>query len=259
MVTSPDSRAFHDVIARLKLQWPLVKVIVAGTSVQGEGCADEIVFALDIVNRMTDADVILLVRGGGSVEELAGFNDERLARAVFASRIPVITGIGHELDYTIVEFVADHRAATPTAAAAEAVPNGPAIVSRNRDLAREMVKAIRTKVAVKRQTVRAAERALLRDSPTHRVRTRRQRLDELFDRLEKSTNAELVVRRRRLDALSRHLVALDPVAILSRGYALLTDADSGQLVTSVSQAHAGRELKARVKDGVFRATVRTEG
>src|SRR5579872_871297 len=117
LVTSPRSQAYHDVLHRLGTQYPFVTVIEAGVSVQGDGAADEIVMALDIINRLTDAELILLVRGGGSPEDLAAFNDERLARAIYASRTPVVTGIGHETDHTIADFVADRRAATPSLAA----------------------------------------------------------------------------------------------------------------------------------------------
>ena len=129
-MTSPRGQAYHDVLHRLRNQYPFVRVIEAGVSVQGSTAPDEIAMALDILNRSTRADLILLVRGGGSPEDLAAFNDERLAHAIYASRIPVITGVGHEMDYTIVDFVADYRAATPSLAAAAAVPDVGSLVLR---------------------------------------------------------------------------------------------------------------------------------
>ncbi|HZT96762.1 MAG TPA: exodeoxyribonuclease VII large subunit [Chloroflexota bacterium] len=255
LITSPESRAYSDVIARLRMQWPLVKVILAGASVQGDSCPEEIVLALDIINRSTAADTVLLVRGGGSPEELSGFNDERVARAVFASRVPVITGIGHELDHTIVELVADHRAATPTAAATAAVPDGPAIRAQNRSLQGAMVKGLRAHIARHRQTMSSLERAMVRDSPTQRVRSRRQRVDELYERLEQGMTRELSARRRHLQALKTQISALDPTSVLKRGYALLTDDESGEVIASVDQVRAGQRMEARVRDGSFRAVV----
>ena len=255
LITSPDTSAYHDVIHRLQKQWPLTKVILAGTSVQGDSAPDEIVLALDIANRLTDAEVILIVRGGGAPEELACFNDERLARAIFASRLPVITGIGHQDDYTIVDFVADMRAATPSLAAAASVPDGVAFRRRSADLQRELRGAVQGGLRRRRQTLVATHTALLRASPMHRVQIRRQRVDELFAVVQRSTSSEMDVRRRRLDALTRQLQALDPLGILSRGYALITDAHTGRIVASVNDANPGRQVSARVKDGSFRAVI----
>ena len=255
LITSPDSSAYHDVIHRLQKQWPLTKVIVAGASVQGESAAGEIVLALDIVNRMTDAEVILIVRGGGAPEELACFNDERLARAIFASRLPVVTGVGHQDDFTIVDFVADHRAATPSLAAAAVVPDGISYRRRSSDLRRTLRGAVQGGVRRRRQSLSAAQTALLRASPVNRVHVRRQHLDEVFVRLQRLSLSEMQVRRRRLDALDRQLHALDPLGILSRGYALMTDASSGEVIASVHDATPGRRINARVKDGSFAAVV----
>ena len=128
LITAPGSQAYHDVVKRLQEQWPRVTLIVAGVTVQGDHAPAEISLALDIINRMTKADTILIVRGGGAPEELEAFNDERVARAIFASRIPVITGIGHTQDESIADLVADLACPTPTAAAATAVPDGRALL-----------------------------------------------------------------------------------------------------------------------------------
>lgn len=255
LITSPGSNAYHDVIRRLESQWPRIKVIVGGVSVQGEQAPAEIELALDIVNRMTDADVILLVRGGGSPEELAWFNEERIARAIFASRIPVVTGIGHDQDVTIADLVADHRATTPTWAAAAAVPDGIALRKTCQQLNGQMTAHMRQAIRSRRGRLAEMEKALLRCSPVHRLRTRRQRIDELWPQLVTSTTRDLEVRRRRLDALGRQIQALDPFGVLRRGYALLTEAETGQVVASVAQASPGKEIRARVKDGSFRATI----
>jgi len=251
LITSPNSNAYHDVLTRLRAQWPRIKVIVAGSNVQGEQAPAQIALALDIVNRMTRADEILLVRGGGSQEELDCFNDERIARAIFASRIPVITGIGHEQDYTIADYVADVRAPTPTAAAHLAVPDGIALRMTCRKLRQDLRVAIVGKVGDRRRALRTAEAALLRFSPDNRVRVRRQRLDEIWERMWRLNRADMARRRSRLDGLSRQLQLLDPLGVLARGYAVITDPDSGRVISTVGQAAPGRRLKARVRDGSF--------
>jgi exodeoxyribonuclease VII large subunit len=256
LVTSPHGQAFQDVLHRLRAQYPFVRVIEAGVSVQGSGAADEMVMALDILNRSTRAELILLVRGGGSPEDLAAFNDERLARAIYASRIPVITGIGHEMDYTIADFVADHRAATPSLAAATAVPDVGSLVQRTADLHGEMTVAISERTRAARLRWRDVNRAFLNASPGNRLRVQRQRADELAQNAERSIGLHLRTKRARLDALRGQLQALDPLAILSRGYAVLSDLETGRVVSSTQSARPGRLLRAQVSDGEF--TVRTE-
>lgn len=251
LVTSPGSQAYHDVIKRLEAQWPRVKVIVAGVTVQGDQAPAEIVLALDIVNRMTDADVILIVRGGGAPDELDAFNDERVARAIFASRIPVITGIGHTQDWTIADYVADGRATTPTAAAASAVPDGAAMRRNYRRLHNQIRQMVGQGLRARRERLVHTERALMRTSPAKRVEARRQRLDELWQLLIQRSEGEIRIHRRRLDTFERQLQALDPLGVLSRGYALITDTETGQVIASVGQAVSGRRLTARVKDGSF--------
>jgi exodeoxyribonuclease VII large subunit len=257
LVTSPGSQAYHDVIHRLSTQYPFVSVITAGASVQGDGSADEMALAIDIVNRLTDADVILLVRGGGAPEDLAAFNEERLARAIFASRIPVVTGIGHETDQTIADLVADHRAATPSLAAAASVPDLAGLVRRAGQLHAAMEHSVRQRLTLDRRKWLEANRSLLRCSPENRLRSQRQRSDDLMRSAHRSILVHLRSKRARLAGLGSQLGALDPLAILARGYAMLTDADSGTVVSKTADATSGRRLRAQVSDGTF--AVRVEG
>ncbi len=257
LVTSLRGQAYHDVLHRLRAQYPFVRVIEAGVSVQGSSAPDEIVMAIDILNRSTRADLILLVRGGGSPEDLAAFNDERLARAIYASRIPVITGIGHETDYTIVDFVADLRAATPSLAAAAAVPDIGSLVQRATALHQETTIAVDERLRAARLRWRDANRGLLHASPGNRLRVQRQRADELGQHADRSIKLHLRSKRSRLDALTAQLHALDPLAILERGYAVLSDPETGRVVRSVTSVQPGHLLRAQVADGEF--TVRTEG
>ena len=251
LITSPGSQAYHDVLHRLRVQYPFVTVVEVGVSVQGAGAADEMAMAIDIVNRLTDCDVIVLARGGGSPEDLAAFNEERLARAIFASRIPVVTGVGHETDHTIVDFVADHRAATPSLAAAAAVPDVEALVRATAQLHVAMTRTMRQRAALERNRWLDANRALLRCSPANRLRTQRQRADELTRAAERALANQLRAKRAKLAALRAQLAALDPLAILARGYAVLTDPGTGKVLSKSADAIPGRQLRAQVSDGAF--------
>ncbi len=258
LVTSPRGQAYHDVLHRLRRQYPFVRVIEAGVSVQGASAADEMIVAIDIVNRSTNADLILLVRGGGSPEDLVAFNDERLARAIFASRVPVITGVGHELDVTIVDFVADHRAATPSLAAAAAVPDVGALIDRAGALHSELQVAMSERTRAARNRWIDLERSLLRASPRRRLATQRQRADELSVAADRAITVHLRAKRARVLALQAQLRALDPLAILSRGYAVLSDKQTGKVITSASAATAGHLLRAQVSDGEFDVRVESK-
>jgi exodeoxyribonuclease VII large subunit len=255
LITSPGSQAYHDVLHRLSHQYPCATVIVAGTSVQGDGSGDEMALALDIINRLTDADIILLVRGGGSPEDLAAFNEERLARAIFASRIPVVTGIGHETDYTIADFVADLRAATPSLAAAMGVPDLRAVGQRAAQLHAELAHAIQQRLRLERKRWIEVNRALLRGSPENRLKSQRQMADERVRAAQRAIHLNLRAKRARVVAQRAQLRALDPLAILARGYAVLSDPDSGRVVSDVAEATPGRRLQARVSDGTFNVRV----
>jgi exodeoxyribonuclease VII large subunit len=251
LITSPGSQAYHDVLHRLRTQYPFVRVIEAGVSVQGDGAADEIALAIYIVNRLTIADVMLIVRGGGAPEDLAAFNDERLARAIFGSRIPVVTGIGHETDFTIADFVADRRAATPSLAAAGAVPDVGSLVQRAGRFHAEMSGIMAQRLHHDKRRWLEVNLALLRASPQNRLRTQQQRADELRRTSRKAIAVHLRAKRARLDALRRQLDALDPLAILARGYAVLTDTETGRSIGSVAAAVPGRRARAQVSDGEF--------
>jgi exodeoxyribonuclease VII large subunit len=255
LITSPDSQAYHDVLHRLRHQYPFVRVIEAPASVQGDGAADTIVMALDIVNRLTSADVIVLARGGGSPEELACFNEERLARAIYASRIPVITGVGHQTDVTIADLVADHRAATPSLAAAAAVPDAASLVQSMTRLHAGMSHSMRERLRVERRRLAQAHRSLLHAGPERRLRQQQQRSAQLTTQAMQAVGNHLRAKRSRVDALHATLEALNPLAILTRGYAIVSDAESGTVVSQVELAKPGHRLRVRVADGEFDARV----
>jgi exodeoxyribonuclease VII large subunit len=254
-ITSSVGAAIHDVLTTLRTRWPAADVILIPTPVSGPGSAAGIVQSLRRLSQVEGIEVALLVRGGGSFEELAGFNDEAVARAIAGAPVPVITGIGHETDVTIADLVADRRAATPTAAAVAATPDRHALLIRVRAVRRGLADRLRRLVLRYRR-----ELALLRARPVL-CRPRlvfadhRQRLDDAVESigralrdLSRSLSERLLRARDKLDALR-------PEAVLGRGYSL-TRLPDGTIVRSVRQVSVGTMAEVVFADGSARVTIR---
>jgi len=254
IVTSADAAALRDILTVLARRNPLVAVLIAPTLVQGELAPPQIVRALQRLDQRDDIDVILLARGGGSIEDLWAFNDERVARAISAARHPVISGVGHETDFTIADFVADLRAPTPSAAAELAVPDlspvGPALVEMQAMLAATIGGAL----SARREALRARAQWLTLLSPQRLLDSDRQRVDMLAGRLAGSVSRGLERRRGRLAVAASSLTAFSPQATLARGFAIVRGPD-GELIRSIVQTRPGVPLRVQVSDGVFGATV----
>ncbi|MFC1996706.1 exodeoxyribonuclease VII large subunit [Chloroflexota bacterium] len=257
IITSPTGAALRDMLNTLRRRYPLVEVILAPTSVQGEGAPRGIVSALRLLNRTANPDVILLARGGGSIEDLWAFNDEGVARAIAASEAPVISGVGHETDFTIADFVADLRAPTPTAAAELATPDRVDLMAVVNEQYQRLVRASLGQVAAQRYILNETKSRLQSYTPLTRIMNDRQRLDELTHRAERALGGQMQLLETRLSGLQHQLEALNPLAILKRGYAMVANPD-GSIVRSVKGVHAGDELNVQVSDGEFSAQV-TEG
>jgi exodeoxyribonuclease VII large subunit len=250
IVTSPDAAAFHDVQNVLRRRFPIGEVVLSPTPVQGAEAAPQIVNALNRLNDYGDVDVIMLIRGGGSLEDLWCFNDEKLARAVVNSRIPVVTGVGHEVDFTIVDFVSDHRAPTPSAAA-EVITQYCAVDDlRDRLLDNDQTLEIllSDQIAERRDKLRTIERSMRYNSPEIVIRNMRQQIDSLDQRITRNHKAYRALLHERLNARSSALRAADPQALLSRGYARVTLEDGTPLRT-VQSAPAGTRLHLQLTDG----------
>lgn len=250
IVTSPTGAALRDILNTLRRRFPIVDVILAPTPVQGDDAPPGIVSALRALNAVASPDVILLARGGGSIEDLWAFNDERVARAIAASAAPVISGVGHETDFTIADFAADLRAPTPTAAAELATPNQEDLRTAIADLTQRMERTMRAILAVRNGELSHLQNSLQLRSPRARLRTDRQRLDELIRRAGIALKHSLQLRRTRLVGIEQHLVSLNPLAVLGRGFSVVSQPD-GQLVRSTAQVQAGDPLNVRVSDGQF--------
>lgn len=254
IITSSAGAAVHDMIRILGRRWPMTKVMLLPVRVQGVEAPPEIVGAIRYANRHKVADLIITGRGGGSIEDLWAFNDERVARAIYESELPVISAVGHEPDVTISDYVADVRASTPSNAAEIAVPDEADI----RELLANM--SIRQTQAMRKSITRLSTRLddfkgrrVLRD-PMAYVDTKRSELDHVQDRLVAAAEKLCSANRHKFVALASALDAMSPLKVLSRGYAIASDAE-GKLVKSVGDVAGGDVLSLSVSDGTIKCTV----
>jgi exodeoxyribonuclease VII large subunit len=259
IVTSPQAAALRDVLNVLSRRYPLVQVLLAPTLVQGDQAPPQIVAALQALDARDDVDLILLVRGGGSLEELWAFNDEGVARAIAACRHPVVSGVGHETDFTIADFVADLRAPTPSAAAELAVPDQADLRQRLGGWVDQLAGSMERRLSQMRQALELQQRTMRRLSPQARVDTLRQQVDDLTRRASRALAHRLDLHHSGLAGLQSRLVALSPQATLERGYAIVRRTETGELVHSVAQVGCGDALSIRVQDGEFGALVEEQG
>jgi exodeoxyribonuclease VII large subunit len=253
VVTSPQAAAYRDVLNVLPRRFPLVRVLLAPTLVQGDQAPRQIVAALRHLDARDDVDVLLVVRGGGSIEELWAFNDETVARTIAACRHPVVCGVGHETDFTIADFVADVRAPTPSAAAELVVRDQAELRERIAAWSGRMRAAAQRHLAGERSLVEAQARTLHRLSPRAQIETGRQKVDELDRRGARALAHGLALRRSQLVGLEARLSALSPRATLERGYAIVRRVKDDAVVRSVVQVGEGDELRVEVRDGAFDA------
>ncbi|MCU0499792.1 MAG: exodeoxyribonuclease VII large subunit [Anaerolineae bacterium] len=257
VVTSPDAAAFQDIQNVLRRRLPTAEIVISPTQVQGNEAPPQIVRALERIVTYGAVDVILLIRGGGSLEDLWCFNDERVARAVSDSSIPIVTGVGHEIDFTIVDFVSDYRAPTPSAAA-EVISQRSIEVIRAEltDLQHNLTQVIHNQIDQRREQLDDYARTMAYNSPLAHVRVMRQRIDTLNARLTREQRRQVQLLRERVTAKTAALTAADPRAILKRGYAIITTAD-GARIDSVEAAPIGTPLLIQLADGEIIA--RSEG
>ena len=250
IVTSPTGAALRDILHTLQRRYPLLQVYLAPTSVQGDDAPPGIVAALQALNQRVQPDVILLARGGGSIEDLWAFNDERVARAIAASSAPVICGVGHETDFTIADFVADLRAPTPTAAAELATPDQLELREAVQGLSERLERSMQSNLNATRWSFSALHHRFQQQSPRTRLQTGRQHLDELSHRAILGMLHSQQLHKAQLTALQHRLAALSPQGVLQRGYAIVAT-PAGQIVHSTQQAHPGDALTVQVSDGAF--------
>ncbi len=300
IVTSPTGAAVRDILHVLARRFAAVPVLIYPTPVQGAAAVPGLLAALELAAQRAECDVLIVARGGGSLEDLWAFNDERVARAIRAMPMPVVTGIGHEVDFTIADFVADLRAPTPSAAAQLAVPDArtwlqalarfesrlqagaarmlrdanaaldrlghrmhlasPAVrvaqaAQRLDELDQRLVRAARSSLLAGRHRASELGRRLAASSPVAHVQGAAAVSAALADRLERAMRTELARGAHRLDLASRTLDAVSPLATLRRGFAVVTQATTGALVTDAASVASGDTLVTRVASGQFRSRV----
>lgn len=255
VVTSPTGAALRDVINVLRRRYPLVEVILAPTPVQGDEAPAGIVSALAALNTYSQPDVILVVRGGGSIEDLWAFNDEGVARAIAASEAPVVSGIGHETDVIIADYVADVRAPTPSAAAEVATPDREVLADELVETRNALERAFGDNLQELRRMHRDWMVRLRFASPRAQVANARQRVDEGSHRIEAAIRHQLALRQSAVAGLSQTLRAVGPAAVMARGYSVVTRVKDGAVVRSVGQVEPDEGINVRVSDGTFGAQV----
>ena len=249
VVTSPQAAAFQDVCNVLRRRFPLAEVRLSPAAVQGMEAPGQLRAALARLGAEEDVDLILLIRGGGSIEDLWAFNDEALARAIVASRLPVVSGVGHETDFTIADFVADLRAPTPSAAAELVAPDAAELARTVRLAQARLTELQGGRLAQLQDRLDSGRRNLALLSPQRELATQRQRLDDQELRLQRAWAGVHSHLAARLAEATAALGAADPQAILQRGYAILTQAGDGARVTGVNEAQVGDALLAQLRDG----------
>jgi exodeoxyribonuclease VII large subunit len=247
VVTSPTGAALHDVLTVLRRRAPWVRVLLRGARVQGEEAAREVSRAIELLGSSGLVDVLVVGRGGGSIEDLWAFNEEAVARAIAACPVPVVSAVGHEIDVTISDLVADLRAPTPSAAAEAVVPDGAVVLAQLRGLPERLARGLRGTVS-RRQSGLADQLRTLSRAMERRLAPSRQTVDLAGARLERGVTRLLERRRERLGALAGRLHALSPLAILERGYSVAR-AEAGTLLRRVGDFPAGRDFVLRVVDG----------
>ncbi|MEM9171812.1 MAG: exodeoxyribonuclease VII large subunit [Pseudomonadota bacterium] len=303
VITSTSTAALQDVLNVLRRRMPSVPVLVYPSPVQGAQAPAALTQAVQLASARAEVDVLLIVRGGGSLEDLAAFNDEALARAVAECRIPVISGVGHETDVTIVDFVADERAPTPSIAAELSVPDANVLIDSLRGVAARLVNAQTRRLQRDTQRLDQASRRLLAHSPAQRLTRQTTQLSSLQLRLQRALQQQLQqrllwhtglqrrlwrqhpdksiqaltarvarlsqrsarairlvanTRQKALSATARHLHAVSPLAVLARGFAIVTHSEHGEAITSGKVLQAGDQVNVRFQDGSVSATIDAE-
>ena len=258
VVTSPTGAALADVVNVLQRRFPLVTLLLSPTQVQGDNAPAGICNALAMLNEDGRSDVLLLIRGGGSMDDLWAFNNEEVVRAVASSSIPVITGIGHETDVILADFAADFRAPTPSAAAEVATPDR-AILREDIAFRRsDLNQLFGGYLHQLRQSLELWTARLRLTSPRAQIASKHQKLDEFVARTETAIQHKMVLSSATLSSLEKNLHAMGPSTILSRGYAVVTRTVNGQAVRSVSDVNPGDSLQIRVQDGTFEAETKDQ-
>ena len=253
VVTSKDAAAWLDIQRTVTDRFPLVELVLAHTPVQGDGAAETIASALALLGSLPEIDTIIVARGGGSPEDLWPFNEEVVARAIFASPVPVVSGVGHETDWSISDLVADVRASTPTMAAMMVVPDSDDLNNSLELIVRNMDSSVRNGIAGGVNQLNSRVSIMNSNIPDGSML--RVRVDELGGRIHLGSMRDLLRASESLGNLKNNLKAVGPQHTLERGYSIVEKSDDGKVVTNISQVTLGDEVKITVSDGAFEGDV----
>jgi len=250
VVTSPTGAALHDFLEMLRRRWRLCDVLVVPVRVQGDGAAAEIAAAIGLVNRLAvGVDCLVVTRGGGSLEDLWAFNEEVVVRAIAASRIPVVSGVGHEIDVTLADLAADVRALTPSDAAQRVVPSAEEVSRALQQLRLRLTAALRTHARAARERLAGLANRRVLARPMALVHDRARRIDELESRLTRAARNRFQAAKTRAESLDARLESLNPLAVLGRGYSLTRRASDGRIVRDAAELSPGDALATRFARG----------
>jgi exodeoxyribonuclease VII large subunit len=261
VITSPTGAAVRDFLNIARRRWPSVKILLLPVRVQGDMAAGEIAAAIARANQLSPTpEVIVVTRGGGSLEDLWCFNEEIVVRAIHASRVPVVSGVGHEVDITLADLVADVRAPTPSAAAEIVLPDECAVRDKLHQLETRLSGLLRSRAAQARQRLESLEKHRVFRCPFDWLRDHAQHLDELEERSAQAIERRLSDARTRLASMAGHLESLSPLGVLARGYSLTTHASDGRVIRDAATLAAGELIRTRLATGevVSRVEPRTE-
>lgn len=256
VITSPTGAAVRDIINVTGRRFPQAEIYVYPALVQGDGAEDSLICALDYLDRSRLCDVIIIGRGGGSIEDLWAFNSERLARRIFAAEVPVISAVGHETDFTICDFVADMRAPTPSAAAEIAVPDRRELMMRLDSYYERLVSSLSTKVVRARERFEYTKNNLNKFSPSVIIEQKRDQVSRYGDIATLMIYSRLERARERLALSAGKADALSPLSILSRGYSIAES--NGRILRSIDEIDVGDDFELVMSDGVIEARVNTK-
>ena len=255
IVTSATGAAIRDLVTVVGRRFPSVQLILNPVRVQGDGAAEDIARAIDEFNEYGQVDVLIVGRGGGSLEDLWPFNEEVVARAIFRSKIPIISAVGHEVDFSISDFVADLRAPTPSAAAELVVRNRDELLSTLQAMVQKMYRLLKEKIRYYRDKVNYLESSYALRRPADVIKEYNQRLDELTRTMETALTHQIERERARITALTKHLENLNPLSIMKRGYSICYREQDGHIIIDAVQLQEEDKIRVQFAKGQIRGTV----
>lgn len=254
VATSETGAAFHDISSVISRRFPTMRILLAPVRVQGVGAAQTIIDGINLLNEIDEVDVIIVGRGGGSYEDLSCFNDEQLARAIFASKKPIVSAVGHEIDFTIADFAADLRAPTPSAAAELCVPELAVLQDGIKGSLERMTAAVSARISAAKQRIKLLSSDSVLSKPFMMIEAKREKLNAANRLLEQKIAESITAAYLRLESLDKRLDALSPFSVLKRGYAIVTG-PNGKTVCSSAELVEGETVSIGFFDGAATASV----